>query len=434
MSKPLLKSAQTLEYLQLFRANSSRSVMIRDLPFSCANQDVSNLCYQMLGILPPLVHVIFDTKGCPLHYGYILFDTDDDARQAISKLDRLRFRGRDIRFVSFNSAGSHERGRQGAVHVYFRAQGSLSSPITEENLRKFLETYGELEHVIIRTYGYNAEGLVEGFGFATYLDANIHFRVCSEAKCLIFEGVSYRCTLSRKLSPNSSIASQVRTDVPSPSHISPPQPNLPQVAASSLPTSYVPIASSPDPEPRLSYDSNTSQPEFSHSLSPAIPPVGPFTRTHGAPISSGPFVNNAPSYVNMGYAPRPLHGDQPPPGHAVVLVPSSVGFQQHNTAVLSGQAFSYNNASLTSVGGYGACLPLPHGVSPSATHGVHFSPGLYSVQLLSYRLPPSMPASPQTTGVPFQLTPLPYPPFNATPNPGSLSVVYGPPSLLSYQN
>jgi hypothetical protein len=61
------------------------------------------------------------------------------------------------RFVPFNSAGSHEKGRQGAVHVYFRAQGSLSSPITEETLRRFLETYGELEHVIIRTYGHNAE-------------------------------------------------------------------------------------------------------------------------------------------------------------------------------------------------------------------------------------------------------------------------------------
>jgi hypothetical protein len=56
-------------------------VMVRDLPFSCANQDVSNLCHEMLA---PLVHAIFDTKGCPLHYGYILFDTADNAHQAIS--------------------------------------------------------------------------------------------------------------------------------------------------------------------------------------------------------------------------------------------------------------------------------------------------------------------------------------------------------------
>lgn len=98
MSRPTTKSAQTLEYLQLFRANSSRSVMIRDLPFSCANEDVFNLCEDILGIRPSLVHVIFDTKGCPLHYGYILFESDDDAHQAIAKMDRLRFRGRDIRY------------------------------------------------------------------------------------------------------------------------------------------------------------------------------------------------------------------------------------------------------------------------------------------------------------------------------------------------
>jgi hypothetical protein len=273
--------------------------------------------------------------------------------------------------------------------------------------------------------------LVEGFGFATFLDANIHFRISSEAKCLIFEGVSYRCTLSRKLSPKTPSAPQVWTDVPSPSHVSSPQ--YPQAAISSRPTSYGPIASPPDLEPRPSYDSNTSQPEFSHSLPAAFPQTGPFARTNSVPISSGPFVNNVPSYVNMGDAPRPLHGNQPPRGHAVVLVPSSAGFQQQNM-VSSGQAFSYNNASLTTVGGYGAHLPLPHGISPFATHGVHYSPGLYSVQLLSYQLPPSMPAPPpHTTGVPFQFTPMPYPPPHATPNSGPLTVVYGSPSPPSSQ-
>jgi hypothetical protein len=150
-----------------------------------------------------------DSRKRPLHFGFAMFHSEDDAKMAVGNLDGLRFLGRDIRFSEFQNAASQEKGRQGAVHVFFRAQCVMSHDITEETLRKFLEQFGALEHIVIRMFETNALGLVEGFGFVTYVDWNTNLRVCKEVKHFVFEDVAYDCTLSKQLHTPNSIASHI---------------------------------------------------------------------------------------------------------------------------------------------------------------------------------------------------------------------------------
>lgn len=242
---------------------------------------------------------------------------------------------------------------------------------------------------------------MEGFGFATFLDANIHFRVCSEAKCLIFEGVSYRCTLSRKLSPKAPIPPQQSTHVSSSTFTSPSQ--YAQAVNLSLPASFSSKSSPADPVPPLSYDAETTRSEVSH-VQPALVQTASYARTNIATI-------RATAFVNESYSPRPfraLDGYESPRGRAVIIAPSSVGFHQ-STPFSPRQAVSQFNPSPPMFGGYGSTLPLSHGIPPSPMHALQYSPGLFLVPSFPYQVSPSMPSPPSPTGAPLQYMPFPEP-------------------------
>lgn len=79
-----------------FRANSSRSLFFRDLPFSFNTKDLKDLI-ESRGFRVEDTHVVTNPSRKTMQYGYALFPTQDMAREAQQGLNNLRVHGRDIR-------------------------------------------------------------------------------------------------------------------------------------------------------------------------------------------------------------------------------------------------------------------------------------------------------------------------------------------------
>lgn len=82
--------------LPRFTKHASRTLVVRDLPFSVHNEHLQAY-FVDLGYIIELVHVCFDRKQQSLHYGYVMFQDDSSAQHALASCQGQRMWGRDIR-------------------------------------------------------------------------------------------------------------------------------------------------------------------------------------------------------------------------------------------------------------------------------------------------------------------------------------------------
>ena len=83
--------------LQRFAKHASRTLVIRDLPYSCKNDHLRQFLEVEHGFQVECVHVCSDRKNQSLHYGYALFLSDEMAKDVLNKLQGQRMWGRDLR-------------------------------------------------------------------------------------------------------------------------------------------------------------------------------------------------------------------------------------------------------------------------------------------------------------------------------------------------
>eukprot|EP01033_Poteriospumella_lacustris_P011172 gene11172-7947_t len=95
-----------------------------------------------------------------LHFGYILLSSEDLVPSAVEKLNGKRFVGRDIKAQPFRSNVALETANTGVIHVGFRGLKAEIPLITEEVLRSYLESFGELDQIVIRNLLYTKEKYV----------------------------------------------------------------------------------------------------------------------------------------------------------------------------------------------------------------------------------------------------------------------------------
>lgn len=84
-------------HMSVFSRFSSRTLFVRDLPYSCTSQDLKNLFCEELGIYIARALVCDNRQQKPLHFGYVLLPDEEMVQIAVNKLNGCRFRGRDIR-------------------------------------------------------------------------------------------------------------------------------------------------------------------------------------------------------------------------------------------------------------------------------------------------------------------------------------------------
>lgn len=84
--------------LHRFTKHATRTLVVRDLPFSCRNEHLLGFLEQQLKYPAELAHVCFDRKQQSLHYGYVLFADDESAKGALQQLQGIRMWGRDLRY------------------------------------------------------------------------------------------------------------------------------------------------------------------------------------------------------------------------------------------------------------------------------------------------------------------------------------------------
>eukprot|EP01033_Poteriospumella_lacustris_P006847 gene6847-4933_t len=205
------------------------------------------------------------------------------AKDVLNKLQGQRMWGRDLRLQPFDPLTPSQTSISGVIHVFFRAQSAQLPLITEATLRQFLESFGDIEHLVIRHHDFDRhDNRQSGFGFVTFLDESVNSHVAQTVRARHHQQVTYDCSWSRRHDPGATQAppssTQSRTEVSSsvePPKALTPTMNLSQSQMNSLSLSPMPQS------PLQSWVSTTSGSGYSsHSTSRA----GSFTG--GVSVSS----------------------------------------------------------------------------------------------------------------------------------------------------
>jgi RNA recognition motif-containing protein len=120
----MMSSPNAFPDLHRFTKHATRTLVVRDLPFSCRNEHLLGFLEQQLKYPAELAHVCFDRKQQSLHYGYVLFADDESAKGALQQLQGIRMWGRDLRFQPFDLMSPSQTSISGMIHVFFRAQST----------------------------------------------------------------------------------------------------------------------------------------------------------------------------------------------------------------------------------------------------------------------------------------------------------------------
>lgn len=192
--------------LHRFTKHATRTLVVRDLPYSCKNEHLQQFFQGELSFPVELVHVCFDRKQQSLHYGYVMFPDEVTAQTALQKVQGMRFWGRDLRLQPFDPLTPSQTSISGVIHVFFRAQTNQMPLITEETLRNFLETFGEIEHIVIRSHEFDKhDHRQNGFGFVTFKNPEINQLVSNTVRARQFNQVTYDCSWSKRYDPQQMI-------------------------------------------------------------------------------------------------------------------------------------------------------------------------------------------------------------------------------------
>lgn len=86
------------EDLKIFSKNPKKSIFVRDLPYSCTFRDLAEFFSESLQT--PVVHAVVckNRFGRTLQIGYVLFQSEEAVQMAVERLNGCRFIGRDIRY------------------------------------------------------------------------------------------------------------------------------------------------------------------------------------------------------------------------------------------------------------------------------------------------------------------------------------------------
>lgn len=84
-------------HMSVFSRFPTRTLFVRDLPYSCTSQDLKNFFSEELGVYITRALVCDNRQQKPLHFGYVLLPDDEMVGIAVQALNGRRFRGRDIR-------------------------------------------------------------------------------------------------------------------------------------------------------------------------------------------------------------------------------------------------------------------------------------------------------------------------------------------------
>lgn len=136
------------EHLHVFARFPTRTLLVRDLPFSCTTEDLESFFRDRGFEKISKSFVCFDRRNCPLHYGYILFESEEDVERALKEVHGQRLRGRNLRYMNvlifffllilcflslipfvwylfrlqhFDSFAASQVATSGDIHVYFRS-------------------------------------------------------------------------------------------------------------------------------------------------------------------------------------------------------------------------------------------------------------------------------------------------------------------------
>jgi RNA recognition motif-containing protein len=85
------------EGLEDFHMYPQLTIFVRDLPFCCDAIKLQQFFTMQLSQPVVRAKVCCNRLGKTLQYGYVMFESEDVAREAIERLQGARFIGRDIR-------------------------------------------------------------------------------------------------------------------------------------------------------------------------------------------------------------------------------------------------------------------------------------------------------------------------------------------------
>jgi hypothetical protein len=131
-----------------------------------------------------------------LQIGYILFQSEEAVIRAVETLNGCRFIGRDIRVLAYDPKSPTEPSTTGLVHVSFKTMTPQQSLVTEATLRQCFDSFGEIEHVAIRTHKFTEMGLQGGYGFLTFRLPDQNRTVVEQVRQVVIDGILYDCSWS----------------------------------------------------------------------------------------------------------------------------------------------------------------------------------------------------------------------------------------------
>lgn len=107
--------------LEIFQANPTRSVFVRDLPYACTSTTLKELVVEKLGDVVEQATVCENRKKRNLQFGCVLFESEEMVHRAVEELNLTRFQGRDIRVLRFDPNAPSESSSIGSIHVSFKS-------------------------------------------------------------------------------------------------------------------------------------------------------------------------------------------------------------------------------------------------------------------------------------------------------------------------
>lgn len=182
--------------LKIFSKNPKKAIFVRDLPYSCTARDLVDFFSDALRT--PVVHAVVckNRFGRTLQIGYVLFQSEEAVIMAVENLNGCRFIGRDIRILAYDPKAPTEPSTTGLVHVSFKTMTPQQPLVTESTLRQSFDSFGEIEHVAIRTHKFTEMGLQGGYGFLTFRLPEQNRSVVEQVRQVVIDGILYDCSWS----------------------------------------------------------------------------------------------------------------------------------------------------------------------------------------------------------------------------------------------
>eukprot|EP01033_Poteriospumella_lacustris_P007521 gene7521-5407_t len=154
------------EDLKIFSKNPKKSIFVRDLPYSCTFRD--------------LAEFFSETLQAP---------SEEAVQMAVERLNGCRFIGRDIRVLAYDPKAPTEPSTTGLVHVSFKTMSAQQPLVTEATLRASFDSFGEIDHVAIRTHKFTEMGLQGGYGFLTFHMPEQNRTVVEQVRQVVIDGI-----------------------------------------------------------------------------------------------------------------------------------------------------------------------------------------------------------------------------------------------------